>query len=470
MKFTTVAFACLLIGAALTADGSWGYPEEDHVIVMTEANFDEIIQKHEFVLVEFYAPWCGHCKKLTPEWSSAAQTLKSADPAVPLGKVDATENAALGTKYGVTGYPTIKFFVKGEPIDFNGGRTAADIVQWAKKKTGPASIALADAAALDKVKADNKVAVIYVGADNINFQNFLKVAQSLDAVAFAHSHDNSLGAGLTLYKQFDEGSNKYTGDFSADDIKAFIAANRYPVVMPFEGDEAIERVFGKEAAAIVLFTDATSGAEHDAFKAVSRDLKNTLIFTHSTATTGLGQRLSDYIGVKAAETPAVWIIHPKSGDLAKFPLNGAISADNIRTFVSNFQNGKLDRHFKSAEIPAENNEAVKVVVGKNWNDVVINNDVNVLVKFYAPWCGHCKTLAPIWEEVGQALAGNSKILLVKVDSTENEIPGVSVQGFPTLKFYKAGQKDTPIDFAGERTKEGIIGFLKEQTGGDWTDL
>jgi hypothetical protein len=122
-------------------------------------------------------------------------------------------------------------------------------------------------------------------------------------VAFAHSHDNSLGAGLTLYKQFDEGSNKYTGDFSADDIKAFIAANRFPVVMPFEGDEAIERVFGKEAAAIVLFTDATSGAEHDAFNAVAKDLKDTLIFSHSTATTGLGQRLSDYIGVKAAETP-----------------------------------------------------------------------------------------------------------------------------------------------------------------------
>lgn len=470
MKFTTIAFACLLIGAAITAEGSWGYPEEDHVIVMTEANFDEIINKHEFVLVEFYAPWCGHCKKLTPEWSSAAQTLKTADPAVPLGKVDATENQALGTKYGVQGYPTIKFFVKGEPIEFNGGRTAADIVQWAKKKTGPASIALADAAALTKVKADNQVVVVYVGADNSNYQNFLKAAQSLDAVAFAHSHDESLGAGLTLFKQFDEGSNRYTGDFSADDIKAFINANRFPLVMPFEGDQAIERVFGKEAAAIVLFTDATSGAEHEAFNAVAKDLKDTLIFSHSTVTTGLGQRLSDYIGVKAAETPAVWIIHPKSGDLAKFPLNGSISADNIRTFVSNFQNGKLERHFKSQEIPAANDEAVKVVVGKNWNDVVINNDVNVLVKFYAPWCGHCKTLAPIWEEAAKALAGNPKILLVKIDSTENEIEGVSVQGFPTLKFYKAGQKDTPIDFAGERTKDGIISFLKEQTGADWTDL
>ena len=171
-------------------------------------------------------------------------------------------------------------------------------------------------------------------------------------------------------------------------------------------------------------------------------------------------------GVTAADENTVRVIKFLSGNLQKFKCPN----EDIEKCLDEYKSDKLQAYYKSEAIPETNNDPVKVIVGNNFKELVLDSDKHVLLEAYAPWCGHCKTLAPIWEEVGQALAGNSKILLVKVDSTENEIPGVSVQGFPTLKFYKAGQKDTPIDFAGERTKEGIIGFLKEQTGGDWTDL
>lgn len=72
---------------------------------------------------------------------------------------------------------------------------------------------------------------------------------------------------------------------------------------------------------------------------------------------------------------------------------------------------------KSEEVPATNDEPVKVVVGKNFNDLVLNNEQDVLVEFYAPWCGHCKTLAPIYEEVARKLASNKNLVLAKCDAT-----------------------------------------------------
>lgn len=58
---------------------------------------------------------------------------------------------------------------------------------------------------------------------------------------------------------------------------------------------------------------------------------------------------------------------------------------------------------KSEEIPATNDEPVKILVGKNFDSLVMNNDKDVLVEFYAPWCGHCKQLAPIYDELAKKL-------------------------------------------------------------------
>eukprot|EP00759_Apiculatamorpha_spiralis_P040167 PhF_6_TR38834/c1_g1_i2/m.58075/K09584/PDIA6, TXNDC7; protein disulfide-isomerase A6 len=103
------------------------------VVTLTGDNFTRaVIESDEPWLVEFYAPWCGHCKALAPEWEKAAKALKGI---VRLGAVDADTHRSLGSQFGVEGFPTIKYFGenKKSPKDYDGGRKAADIVDYSLK-------------------------------------------------------------------------------------------------------------------------------------------------------------------------------------------------------------------------------------------------------------------------------------------------------------------------------------------------
>merc|ERR1719273_2700543 len=135
MRLTSLV--CLLAVASLAQGAE--IKKDEGVAVLNVENFDEVIEGNEFVLVEFYAPWCGHCKALAPEYAKAAGILAEKESPIKLGKVDATEESKLAEKFDVRGYPTLKFFKNGKDVEYNGGRTADTIVTWLEKKTGPAA-------------------------------------------------------------------------------------------------------------------------------------------------------------------------------------------------------------------------------------------------------------------------------------------------------------------------------------------
>uniref|UniRef100_A0A8C2F472 Protein disulfide-isomerase A6 n=1 Tax=Cyprinus carpio TaxID=7962 RepID=A0A8C2F472_CYPCA len=108
-----------------------GAGNKKDVVELTDDNFDRtVLDSDDVWMVEFFAPWCGHCKNLEPEWKAAATEVKEQTKGkVKLGAVDATVHQGLASRYGIRGFPTIKIFRKGEePEDFQGGRTRSDIV------------------------------------------------------------------------------------------------------------------------------------------------------------------------------------------------------------------------------------------------------------------------------------------------------------------------------------------------------
>lgn len=111
------------------------------VIELTEANFNALVlESSDHWMVEFYAPWCGHCKNLAPEWESAAKQLKGS---VKFGAVDATVHGGLAQTYGVKGYPSIKLFAAGKSktaVEYKGPREAAGIVEYAMQTLDSAGV------------------------------------------------------------------------------------------------------------------------------------------------------------------------------------------------------------------------------------------------------------------------------------------------------------------------------------------
>jgi len=253
-----------LMALAVATTMAFADPTEniEGVTNLTPENFDNVVGKDAAVLVEFYAPWCGHCKSLVPEYAKlAAAAAGSANGKVVIAKVNADAHNALGSRFGVSGFPTIKFFPASSttPEDYEGGRTAEAFVKFLNTKVGT-----------------------------------------------------------------------------------------------------------------------------------------------------------------------------------------------------------------SMFIPKEVT-AVTVLDASNFDEIVMDKTKNVLVEFYAPWCGHCKSLAPIYEKVAKAYLGdkaNVVIANLDADQAQNKAIGsrFGVSGFPTIKFFPAGEDKTPIEYQGGRTGEDFMTYMNEKAG------
>lgn len=111
---------------------------ESEVVHLTDENFDLVIQEEASVLVMFYAPWCGHCKKLKPEYEDAAASMKSQRIPGILAAVDVTRENSLGKRFSITGFPTIKYFKAGKfAFDAGHARDAARLVDFMRSPQEP---------------------------------------------------------------------------------------------------------------------------------------------------------------------------------------------------------------------------------------------------------------------------------------------------------------------------------------------
>lgn len=443
---------------------------DDDVVVATKDNFDDLIAKDELTLVKFYAPWCGHCKKMAGDFKEAATELKGKATLVDL---DATVEKDLAAKYEVRGFPTLKLFSNGELIsDYKGGRTKDALIKFVNNALLPSSVECDDADAVAAfVKENTDKSILFGAALDKLATDFKKVSMSLrdvmpDNVAFGSVSDPSLleklsdkdiTADSVLLIRDDDSTDIYADDASGLEAWAKIAA------LPLFGELSRETAnlyteLGKPIFMLFQDPDKKNDDVISAIEDIARSHRSTGTLAFTWINSVELKSFAEHIGVDDMD-PAIGIYEFKQD--VKYVFSDEYSPESLKEWIQKFIDGKIEATTKSEPIPEKNDEPVKIVVGDSWADIVEDESKDVLIEQYAPWCGHCKKLAPILDELASDLSGVETLVIAKMDATKNDAPaGYKAQGFPTIHFFKAGAK-TGTAYEGGRSKEDFVKFLKE---------
>ncbi|GAA5891706.1 hypothetical protein JCM8208_007376 [Rhodotorula glutinis] len=464
MRTTAFALAALAAVASASSD----------VSDLTKDSFPAFVQGDSPSLVEFFAPWCGHCKALAPHYEEAATILKK--DKINIAKVDCTVETELCSSQGVNGYPTLKVFRKGVASDYSGTRKTDGIVSYMKKQALPA-VSEVTAANHDEFKtADKVVLVAYADASDSKTQKTFKEFADVyrDDYLFGLSTDAAAiaAAGVTppavvMYKTFDEGRNELEGDITDDSLFLFAKEHSVPLL-----DEISPDNFATYAEAGIplayIFIPSSDPKRDEVVKAVepvAREHKGKINFVWIDA-----NKFADHaksLNLQEPTWPAFAIQNIQ--EMTKFPLDQSkpVDHDTVAAFVKDFVAGTIKASIKSQKAPVQD-EPVFVLVADEFDDVVAE-DKDLLVEFYAPWCGHCKKLKPTWDTLGERYANvKSKLTVAKFDATENDVPpsaGFRVAGFPTIKFKAAGSSEW-VSYEGDRSLDSLVEFLEANATND----
>ena len=397
------------------------------VVELDDKSFDAYVQREDIVIVEFFAPWCGHCKKLEPIYSATAKQLVSELPNVRFAKVDSTADGSADTKakFGVTGFPMVFVFRAGEkqykileqPQERTVERISAIVKHEAAQPPPPPPGAaifmkfdLEGSSKLMEHKIKSQIAFFYSERDKQS-KSWLK---ELEATA-----EGFAGQIIMLYVDIDDQQNKpVLGRFGVGAHQ--IPCLRVAQIYPEERGGGME-IFQPDTAANPAYQDKKprTKAAFDAF-------------------------VTDHLA---------------EGD----PLKG----------------GRITVPFlRSEPRPMKSHPHVVDLVGNTYDSYIAQKGRACLSFFYMPTCPHCGELEPVWEEVATKLAalnkkrpsGSAEVTMLRMNTVRNDVAHFQIftGSYPTIYWIPADDKEnvTLLSTGGEfSSDEWIWAHLAQEV--DW---
>jgi len=360
---------------------------------MLEGTFTETVSSSAH-FVMFFAPWCGHCKRLAPTWDELATKKNNAEEKeVTIGKVDCTVQTGLCSSQDVTGYPTLKFYnAKAEGVKYRGQRDLASLEKFIAEQLGN------EVAEEEEKPAESAEAKVENGLHILGAASFAKTVEKGDT--FIKFYAPWCGHCQKLAPAWEE------------------------LAKAFEKDEVVK-------IAKVDCTQHQSVCQEQEVKGYP-----TLHYFRD------GRKLETY--------------------------KGARTLAELKDFVNTNKGEAGKAATDDGKVPDRTEEVLPKVVKltKDNFEETIKSGL-AFVKFFAPWCGHCKKLAPTWEELAGKYADTEGVLIGHVDCTADDnvnralCDKQGVNGFPTLHMFKDGEKVE--EYNGRRGLDELVAFVEKHS-------
>lgn len=372
--------------------------ESSEVLHLTDGTFNSVLENEPSLLIMFYAPWCGHCKRAKPHFVTAADKLAASGSGGKLAAVDCTKQLELSKRFGIKGFPTIKYFKDGEfAFDAGDARDEASILKFLANPQEPPPPPPPEVPWSEEVSD-----VVHLTEED--FKSFLKKKKHVLVMFYAPWCGHC--------KRAKPEYGAAAADFAEDPKVEFAAVD-------CTTDKSVCSAFDVSGFPSIKYFHYYN-KEQKPYEGGR---------THKDFVTFMSDPLSPFAG----QPPP-----PPSAEEQWTGLDGGL-------FLKHLNGDEFDQYLKYKD--------------------------TVLIMFYAPWCGHCKAMKPDYALAAKELTeGGVDHVLATVDATLEPELGrrFSVSGYPTIKLFSRGEEVET--YRGGRTRADIVRYVRDKASGKKDEL
>ena len=476
LKYTSSIYLLILFLIIFQSNSKEAYPLENSVYKLNEDNLGFAMHEFKYLTLLFYSSTDPNCQSIIPEFEKSASILRKQN--FYLGKVDSDESPEIISYFKVDTIPSIVLLYHAKPEFYDGVKNSDSINKWILEKTKRDFNIIKSEKELEEFKKLYDISMIYFGKNDKIKKEIILAERKIDDIPMGRIESDELIKShaekgkenileyIVLYTKTDLLKYYLYDNFTSDNIIDFYNLYSTPKVIEFSAQTSTV-LFSKRLNSLLIFSSRAKEQyqqiKHLLEEKIWPKVNEKLKLFIADIDEGMSVRLAEYCGAKNKDIPIAYILEPITQNPVKYRLQETITEESLNKFISLWEEKKLKPYMKTEpEIDNYDNEVFSLV-GTNYKKYVIENDKDVIIYFYAPWCEKCKDFYPKYERLARKLRNKNKnLMFAKLDATENDIEYFAVNKYPTIKFYPGNKKDKePINISNKLGIVEILDIIKE---------